>query len=281
MDEQNESMTLEDSEIDAAWSEEEGPGAEAPEEEQQLDQADQPMEEQPAPEATADQEQPQEGEKTADQPETFTLKHLDETRTVGRDEVVSLAQKGMDYDRIRTERDQLRQYRQESDPAINLVKSYAEKNGMDLGQYIDFCRKQELMARGVNEQTASAQVELEKQQASIAAQTREAQEAQARQEAMVRQARERADARKRDMTAFVDAFPSVKGEEIPPEVWAKVAAGESLVTAYTMHKNQTLEAALAAERQNKQNQQRTTGSLTSPADGDRKDDIDRWWNEDD
>jgi hypothetical protein len=33
--------------------------------------------------------------------QSFTLKHLGEVRTVGRDEVITLAQKGLDYDRIR------------------------------------------------------------------------------------------------------------------------------------------------------------------------------------
>jgi hypothetical protein len=33
--------------------------------------------------------------------QSFTLKHLGEVRTVGRDEVIALAQKGLDYDRIR------------------------------------------------------------------------------------------------------------------------------------------------------------------------------------
>lgn len=33
--------------------------------------------------------------------ESFTLRHLGETKNVGRDEVIALAQKGMDYDRIR------------------------------------------------------------------------------------------------------------------------------------------------------------------------------------
>jgi hypothetical protein len=33
--------------------------------------------------------------------QSFTLKHLSEVRTVGRDEVITLAQKGLDYDRIR------------------------------------------------------------------------------------------------------------------------------------------------------------------------------------
>lgn len=34
--------------------------------------------------------------------ESFTLRHLGETKSVGREEVIALAQKGMDYDRIRS-----------------------------------------------------------------------------------------------------------------------------------------------------------------------------------
>ena len=34
--------------------------------------------------------------------ESFTLRHLGETKNVGREEVIVLAQKGMDYDRIRS-----------------------------------------------------------------------------------------------------------------------------------------------------------------------------------
>ena len=57
--------------------------------------------------------------------------------------------------------------------------------------------------------------------------------------------------------------------------------GESLTAAYTMHRNQQLDAELAAERQNKQNQERTTGSLSAQREGDGKSEIDKWWYEDD
>ena len=36
------------------------------------------------------------------EPESYTLRHLGETKNVGREEVIALAQKGMDYDRIRS-----------------------------------------------------------------------------------------------------------------------------------------------------------------------------------
>ena len=35
------------------------------------------------------------------EPESYTLRHLGEERSVGRDELIALAQKGLDYDRIR------------------------------------------------------------------------------------------------------------------------------------------------------------------------------------
>ena len=56
------------------------------------------------PDASAEPEEPDDDQKSADaepKADQFTLKHLDEVKVVGRDEVVSLAQKGMDYDRIR------------------------------------------------------------------------------------------------------------------------------------------------------------------------------------
>lgn len=208
--------------------------------------------------------------------ETFTLKHLDQVRQVGKEEVVTLAQKGLDYDRIRTERDELRQYRQEADPALGLVKGYAEKNGMTVAQYIDYCRKQELIGQGVNEPTAQAQVELERQRAQLEAQTRADQEARQRQEAITRQVQERQEARKRDMTAFLETFPGVKGADVPREVWARVAAGESLVAAYAVYQNQQLQAQLAALKQNRENAARTPGSLNTHGEKAGDDLADLW-----
>ena len=58
------------------------------------------------------------------EPDKFVLKHLDDTHEVNRDEVIALAQKGLDYDRIRerlaaadTELTELRNKRAELDTA--------------------------------------------------------------------------------------------------------------------------------------------------------------------
>ncbi len=54
---------------------------------------DKPTEDQPPAKPEADQ--------------SFTLKHLDDVKTVGRDDVIMLAQKGLDYDRIRGKYEEL------------------------------------------------------------------------------------------------------------------------------------------------------------------------------
>lgn len=271
MNETNETPIWDD-DLDAAWADEtpETPAAETP--------PATPAED-PAPAEPPAPEQPPQTPETppADQPELFTLKNRDEVRQFTKDEVVAMAQKGWDYDTVRQERDQLRQYRQEADPALLMVKGYAQRSGLTVEQYLDVVRRQELLSQGVNEQTANAQISLEKQQAALEARTRADQEAQRQQEAAQKQAQEQQAARKRDMAAFLESHPGVKGADIPGEVWAQVAAGKSLTAAYAEHENRQLKAELAAERQNKANAQRSPGSLTNPQGEDIRSEIDKIW----
>lgn len=82
-----------------------------------------------------------------------------------------------------------------------------------------------------------------------------------------------------ELSEFLEAFPEVKGEELPPEVWQAVAAGKNLTLAYSLNRNQALERELAARRQAEQNRQRSTGSLARNAPGTAEDLIAAWWNE--
>lgn len=283
MDETMEMLSVDEVEIESAWEEDEGTyQAEASDDDTTGDEmADQPSgTDGSKADDTENAPSQEDGEQQADQPELFTLKNRDETRQVNRDELIVMAQKGWDYDTVRQERDQLRQYRGEADPAYNLVKNYAQKAGLSVPDYLDYCRKQELMAQGINEQTATAQIALEKQQAAVQEQNTEASAARQRQEALLHSAKQRAEARRREMTDFLETYPNVKADEIPKEVWKKVAEGAPLVASYTMYKNQQLEAALAAERQNKQNAIRTTGNLTNHDNGGWMDEFDQLWYED-
>ena len=144
MEDFEQAAAISEEEVHSAWDggEEQGADEEAQHAEDSAEEAG------PSEETGGDQAEQEAGREKADQPETFILKNREETRQLTRDEVIAMAQKGWDYDHIREERDQLRQFRQEADPALQLVKTYAERNGMDIPQYLDFCRKQELLAQG-------------------------------------------------------------------------------------------------------------------------------------
>lgn len=271
MDEHMETMQ---SEVDSAWGEDtvvETPDS-APE-----TPADQPEVQEPdSAQDTLPAEQEPEGA-----PELFTLKNRDEQRQVTREEVVAMAQKGWDYDRVKEERDQLRQYRQEADPALELVKSYAQRNGMTVSDYLDYCRRQELIASGMSEQEAVQKVSMEKERADLDARRAEI-EAQEQQRNSAAQAyRQAKEARQRDFTDFMRAYPKVKADEIPREVWESVRGGRNLTEAYTMYENRRLQTELAAERQNRKNQETSPGSLGGSNVDNQASMISQWWDETD
>ena len=271
MDENMETAAVTDEQVDAAWNE--------------TEEADQPAEvENLADEPENNQEQPKDdqdgGDKPADQPEMFTIKNRDETRSVTRDELISMAQKGWDYDHVRQERDQLRQYREQADPALELVKSYAQRNNMSVPDYLDFCRKHELMASGMTQQDAEQRIRFDKERAELDRQQAELNAFRQQQDSMKQRALEAQQARQRDIQSFYAAYPGVDPKSIPHEVWSAVQAGQTLTNAYTMHENKRLQAEIAAMKQNEKNKAKSPGSLGGNS-GKEMDEIDRLWAEDD
>lgn len=273
MDEHMEVMEVTDEQVDAAWND--------------TDLADQPEQVAPSAAEPESQEQPEtppapakEEPAKADQPELFTIKNRDETRQVTRDELVSMAQKGWDYDKVRQERDQLREYRQQADPALEVVRRYAQRSGMNVGDYLDYVRKQELISGGMTEQNAAQTVQLEKERAALNAQQAQIQQYQQKQNSILERARQEREARQKDFGKFLESFPGVDPKSIPKEIWEQVSKGESLVNAYTRHENQRLKAELAAMKQNQKNRTQTPGSLGG-ASSKEMDEIDRIWAEDD
>lgn len=278
MDNSNELL----SSVDAAWAGDE-PLADQPVDTPAPAPADQPGEptaDQPSGDGQDAQAPDAQGEHaTADQPELFTLRNREEVRQVTREELTALAQKGWDYDTVREERDQLRQYRQEADPALELVKSYAQRNHMSVPEYLDYCRRQELMAGGMSEQAAAERIGLDKERAELDRKQAEFDSFQQQQNAIRQKAEEAQQARQMDIQAFYQAYPGVDPKSIPQEVWSAVREGQSLTNAYTMHENRRLQAELAAERQNKHNSAASPGSLGGEGADSKASLIDQYWDE--
>ena len=201
----------------------------------------------------------------ADAPKMWTLRHMDEVRQVGEADMVVLAQKGLDYDRIRGKYD-------ESKPVMELFGSFAKQAGMSIPDYVSFIRTQAKQASGMSEAEARRTVELEDREAAVSA--KEAEEAQRQNGAnQAAQARAAADARRNaDIAEFQRLFPDAAKDPkaIPQEVWAAVRSGMSLVSAYSKYTvdqanaaRQAAEQKAAASAQNQQNASRSTGSMQS------------------
>lgn len=205
-------------------------------------------------------------EQKADAPEkTWTLRHMDETKNVGEAEMVTLAQKGMDYDRIRAKYD-------ESKPAMEILSIFAKQKGVSVADYVSFLRTEAKKADGLSEAEARRSIELEDREAAVTA--REAEQAAERQAAEQANAAANAAAqrRKADIDEFAREYPDVarNPDAIPKEVWDAVAAGSSLTVAYAKYTakqareeaERTRRAAQAAQ-QNVKNAARSTGSMQS------------------
>ena len=198
-------------------------------------------------------------------PKTWTLRHLDTERTVTEQELTTLAQKGLDYDRIRERYDA-------SKPVMELFNQFAKQSGMSVEDYVSHIRTQAKQAAGMNEAEARRAVELEDREATVAAREAEAAEERA---ARSRAANEQSAAearRQADIAEFQKAFPDAAKDpqSIPPEVWTEVRGGLSLVAAYAKWQVSQAQAAREAARQeaaatvqNQRNTVRSTGSMRS------------------
>lgn len=201
----------------------------------------------------------------ADAPKVWNLRHMGEVKQVGEADMVTLAQKGMDYDRIREKYD-------ESKPVMELFGTFAKQAGMSVQDYVAHIRLQAKQSQGMSTEEAKRSIDLEDREAAVSA--KEAEEAQRQQEAaQARQAQNSADARRQaDIAEFQKTFPDAAKDpkSIPAEVWADVRNGSTLVSAYAKYavaqanaKAQAAEQKAETTSQNQRNAGRSTGSMRS------------------
>lgn len=247
-------------ETEPAAEQEEAEDAEADEQEaEETDTADDPHDE--GADDGAEEPEGQQGE-SADQ--RFELKHLEETRSVDREEVIKLAQKGMDYDRIREERDSIR-------PELRLyrefLKELADGSGLTVSELIDTVRAQRLVAKekenGKEMTEAEALIKVQRERSEKAKSAPKAEEEAPPEEEKPAEAKAE-DSRKESFARFAREFPDVKAEDIPAKVWQDFSAGKGdLADIYARHENTALKAKIAAMERNEDNRKRSTGSRKS------------------
>lgn len=241
------------------------------------EEADQQKEEPVEEEEPTDENPDPDGQEEADQP-TFDLKYMGEIKTVGREEVVTLAQKGLNYDRILGERDTAKAEVSRLQEYENFLQELAGPDNLSIEDLIDSTRAEVLAQKeGIDPAVALQRIKLDRDKLAF-----ETQKSQEQAEQRAKQAAE--ERQQEDFRKFVRAYPGVKAQDIPAEVWQKVRDGIPLVTAYSQHENKMLReenAALKAKvetaEQNKKNEERSTGSQSSAGKSSKKDILDELW----
>lgn len=201
--------------------------------------------------------------------ETFTLRVNKEDKTVTRDEMIVYAQKGADYDRVKTALEQERSTNSElaarvsqTEEVYTLISELAKESNMEVGELLDQFRVARFKSQGMSEDAARerlGRVKAEQELANLRSKS-EAQRtnADAQQERAVREVAE-----------FNQRYPGVQlNDEIVGKLKADVHNGMTLCEAYQKMVNaekdaeiQRLQNELAAEKQNKANRSSSPGSM--------------------
>lgn len=206
--------------------------------------------------------------------DTVQIEYMHQKREISREEAVQLAQKGMDYDRIREKWDDAKE-------TVAFIDEQAKAAGMDRKAFINYLRTEAKKSQGMSEEEAQRAVELENREAAV--QLREAEEQQRVSDEQAQQnavdaEKERRDA---DFRRFAAKYPDLKVESITeaiPDVWERVGKGESLVEIWQEHEINRLKTEQAAEEQNAKNAGRSTGSMASSGgEHQKKDPWDEGW----
>lgn len=220
----------------------EEPDATGDAEEGKTESAGEPLETEP--EGNPEETIPEAGKESA--PAMVKVKHLGREVELSMEQLIANAQKGLDYDHIRQERDNLRQA-----PEIALLDRLAREAGMSRADYVAAVNR-----RQQEQQIAS---EVQRGVPEEAARRLHALEEAERKRAEEETARAAQRARNQDLLEFVQEYPDVR--EFPPEVLEAISKGQKPLAAYQAYENRQLKTKLAAMQKNQENRQKSAGSM--------------------
>ena len=247
-----------DAELYAMWDSDDDEEFVEPE----SDEADQQSEE-PVEEATESTEVEQPEADGADQ--YLELKHFDEVRKVTKDEAKELAQKGMDYDRIRGKLN-------EANANLEKLNRYEAFLNEIKG---DFANVDDLM-NDTRARLLSDREGITYEQALNRVKGADQQPAQQTDRNAVYE-----EMRRNSLSAFIEAFPGVKAKDIPQEVWDDMRTTNSLVASYAKYEAKKLAEENEILKKNAENKARSIGSMKSAGNKSQRDEIDEMWYDDD
>lgn len=188
--------------------------------------------------------------------ELMELVYNGQTQSLPRSEVIKLAQKGMNYDHVRGQLDDLR-----GSETHRMLSELAKNAGMPESEFL---RK---VLENVSTRRADEFASAEGISPELARRLLDAEDEVKRYRAETQQRGER-ERRNRMYSDFVSAYPDVRPEDIPQAVLDEVRDGADLVSAYRSHENgllkddvKRLKETIEQMKQNESNRQKAVGSV--------------------
>ncbi len=246
--------------------------------EPEADQQEGEAEAEAANEPTAEAQEQTDGSEAADQPELIELKHLGQTVRVTPEQLNAYAQMGLDYQRIREDRDAARKEVERLTAMETFLKELAAPQGISVEDLIDGARAEVLAKKEhLNKDVALQRIKLDRE--------RKAFEAQKDQQQKAAQEKSQEEAKRQEQfLRFARTYPKVKPNDIPKDVWDAFKDGEDLVNAYARFENRELrekvsklESQLETAKKNSENKRRSAGSQRSAGSASEMDEFDRAW----
>ena len=257
---------ISDSDFDAMWADDDS-NDEVFAEQATEEEADQPTQEPDQTEETEPTEAEQSSEPDTDQ--YLELKHFDEVKKVNKEEAKVLAQKGMDYDRIRGKLEE-----------ANAVNARLQKYEEFLNELKGGFASIDDLMNDTRARLIADKEGITREQALERVKSANQQKEQAQQQAQFNRNAVYEEMRRESLTAFLAAFPGVKAADIPQEVWDDMKTTNNLVASYAKYQAKKLADENAVLKKNAENKARSTGSMKS-AGKPQRDEIDAMWYEDD
>lgn len=238
---------LSDAEFDAIWDDDNDEPLFA---EQGTDEP----EDQPEPEpAKTEETEPTEAKQPdgQDTDQYLELKHFDEVKKVTKDEARVLAQKGMDYDRIRNKLGEA----EEANAKLQKYESFLNEIKGDFATLDDLMN--DTRARVMADKENISYEDALKKVKEANQQPEPKKEPEVDMNAVIQQIR------KQSFQEFAQAYPDVKPTDIPKEVWEDLEKTNNLLASYVKYEAKKIKDENAVLKKNAENKSRSVGSMKS------------------
>lgn len=191
------------------------------------------------------------------------IRYNGQNQTLNREQATTLAQKGMNYDKINERLQQAL-----NNPVLKVLESNAKKAGMSVE---DYANRMAQFQDTMNIQQIAKEFKSQHQDASDEVANAYAKEVYknrladiAKQDAEAAKASEQAEQNKliAEVQAFTQRFPDVDIEKLPADVIDDINAGTPLMEAYLSYENQQLRNRLSNHDTNEKNKNNSVGKVS-------------------